>query len=116
MTPELHAMLITWIESGTDAQKMHARHRLSLPDAIGYEKPPGWTPIEQAPRPSVASFLVDSPDDLRVRLTGLRACPYASPIAASCCTHLGTHCHHLRRAVMAGDCLDCLPAVKEPSP
>jgi len=33
MTDDLHAMLLAWLESGTDAQKHHAAYRLAQPDA-----------------------------------------------------------------------------------
>ena len=39
MTPELHAMLLDWLESGTESQREHARRRLAMPDTIGYEPP-----------------------------------------------------------------------------
>jgi len=39
MTPENHAMLTGWLESGDESQKTHARNRLAMPDAIGYEPP-----------------------------------------------------------------------------
>ena len=32
MNHQTHAMLTNWLESGTEAQKAHARHRLAMPD------------------------------------------------------------------------------------
>ena len=40
MTPELYSMLRKWLESGDDAQKNHAAHRLSLPDATDFKPDP----------------------------------------------------------------------------
>lgn len=39
MTPELHSMLLTWLESGTDDQKRHAEYRLAQSDAEPLEYP-----------------------------------------------------------------------------
>jgi hypothetical protein len=57
MTPELYAMMLDWLASGTDAQKFHASHRLSLPDAVGYEVPPGYRP----PPPPIPRDIPDRP-------------------------------------------------------
>lgn len=39
MTPELLFMLRQWLIIGTEAQREHARHRLSLADATDYKPP-----------------------------------------------------------------------------
>ncbi len=39
MTPELHFMLLGWLKNGDDLQRHHAKHRLSLPDAVEYNPP-----------------------------------------------------------------------------
>jgi hypothetical protein len=46
MTPDTYKMLHEWLEIGDDLQKQHAKHRLSLPDAVDYRPPkpeyPSW--------------------------------------------------------------------------
>ena len=37
MSPETYVMLQAWLENGDDAQRAHAAHRLSLPDAIDFK-------------------------------------------------------------------------------
>lgn len=109
MTPELYSMLAGWLESGTEAQKAHARYRLSLPDAAGYEMPPGWTPPPSAPEQPA---LVPVRESIRGTRLGFRSCLYSSHEGCGC---TGTHCYHLRRVVTLRDCLDCLPPIKEPA-
>ncbi len=36
MTSDLYAMLLQWLESGTDVQKRHAAYRLAQPDAVEF--------------------------------------------------------------------------------
>lgn len=49
VTPDFHAVLLTWLDSGTNAQKRHAAYRLSLPDAIGYEVPATYPMLPPIP-------------------------------------------------------------------
>lgn len=58
MTTELHSLMLDWLANGTEAQKVHAAYRLSLPDAVGYEKPPGYRP----PPPPIPQNIPDRPD------------------------------------------------------
>jgi hypothetical protein len=54
MNPELYAMMLQWLESGNDGQKVHAARRLNMPDAIGYKpglSPPKLPPIPDNPTP-----------------------------------------------------------------
>lgn len=50
MTPELHGMLLEWLETGSDAQKKHAVYRLSQSDAVDYQpsKPEYPSILQQA--------------------------------------------------------------------
>ena len=39
MNAETYAMLQEWLENGDDSQRSHAKHRLSMPDAMDYQYP-----------------------------------------------------------------------------
>lgn len=104
MTPELHAMLVTWLDAGDETQRRHAAARLAMPDAIGYEPPPGWAPAKPIPaRPNPARIPLDQ--SIRGVRLGLRNCFYASREGCGCS---GATCHHLGRVVTLPDCLSCL--------
>jgi hypothetical protein len=39
MNPQLYKTMHQWLKSGTEIQRQHARHRLSMPDAVDYQPP-----------------------------------------------------------------------------
>ena len=51
MSPETYSLMLAWLESGTDAQKRHAAHRLAMPDAVDYRPEPGRMPPKLPPIP-----------------------------------------------------------------
>lgn len=90
MTPELVAMLESWLATGTDTQKRHAEFRLAIGDTLPTSLPHGMAPV--------ASSLH------AVRL-GFRQCLYSSHEGCGCA---GTHCYRHGRIVGLADCIDCL--------
>lgn len=92
MSPDLRAMLLAWLESGTEDQKRHARARLAMPDT----PPQRPDPVSLAPVSSA----------IRAVKLGFRQCLYSTREGCGCS---GTHCHHLGRVVTLPDCLKCLP-------
>ena len=105
MSPDLHAMLARWIEAGDETQRRHAAARLSMPDAVGYEPPPGWTPPRPAPGSPPPQRLAPLAASIRAVQLGFRRCLYSTHEGCGCS---GTHCHHLGRVVTLPDCLRCI--------
>ena len=102
MTPELYSMLLTWLDSGTDAEKRHAAHRLSLPDSIGYEMPAGYVAPSDPVRPP--EFRVAIPPAFHL---GWKNCLYATHSQNGCCGGALT-CHWRREVIPLQACVDCL--------
>ena len=102
MTPELHALLLSWLDSGTSAQRTHAAYRLSLPDAIGYEVPAGYVALApvvvRAPGPVVI------PTAYRL---GWKHCLYSTHAQNGCCGGALT-CHWRREVIPLQTCVDCI--------
>lgn len=94
MTPELYAMLQEWLNGDDDLQRRHAAHRLTLPDAIGYQLPEPELPkleypslfeqatnVVQAAGSAVASFVRGEPitvpkEEQNRRLAICHACEF----------------------------------------
>lgn len=72
MTPELHAMLLSWAAGGDEIQRRHAAYRLSLPDAIGYVPPPEEARAEP---PAAAN---PPPSAVLAALKLVKQCPWRS--------------------------------------
>lgn len=92
MTPELKAMLLQWLETGTDVQRQHARARLAIEDGVNSDVNP---PHAVAPLSS----------SLRAVHLGFRRCLYSSHEGCGC---TGTRCYRHGRIVGLPDCISCL--------
>lgn len=95
MTDELYRMLLAWLESGTDAQKRHAGHRLSLPDAASYV--PGSPPIPPLVLPPIM--------DLDSWASKIRACEHYNP---GCCASPAPFCDLFSINPTRDQCIECL--------
>jgi hypothetical protein len=92
MTPTARAELETWLATGTEGQRRHARKMLDRADdpAPARTPSPGGVPLATATR--AARF-------------GFRQCFYSSHEGCGC---TGTHCYRHGRVVGLADCIECL--------
>lgn len=88
MSPDLRAMLLEWLESGTAIQRQHAAWRLAQPDIL---------PSAPSPIPLAESLSL-------LRLVNL--CLYRSRDAACGCT--GSKCGLRSTLVTHLECLECV--------
>lgn len=94
MTPETRDMLAGWLESGTDAQRAHARHRLAMPDTGPARDAPAAPPMP--PMPAAAAMAA---------LRAVRRCPWRSRPSCGC---QAGRCAIRGADVPDRDCLDCV--------
>jgi len=87
MNHQTHAMLTNWLESGTEAQKAHARHRLAMPDTQPDYPSFGSMVVNAAA--TFADFVADGfalADDAEVerRLAVCRKCEFFDALQERC--------------------------------
>lgn len=91
MTPETHARLTRWLESGNRVQKKHAEYSLAKHEGRALDPPaPRLTPLR---------------DSMRAAKLGFRKCLYSSHKGCGC---TGTRCFWKGRIVGLKDCVACV--------
>lgn len=97
MTPELHALMKAWLVSEHEHERRHAAHRLSMPDALEFERtgrdttanyPSAVAMVTGAMRTALdfaaSGFALADDAELERRLAICRGCGWFDPAQERC--------------------------------